>query len=438
MATGTNVFIGVCVDNCDPMQAGRIRCRIFGVHSPSVKDIPIKDLPWYTVLQSAGQSSVAAGAPAIVTGSWCILLEISTDRTLQDFIVLGTIPGLVGEHRTSAGVDSGFADPFGVFPKWGDRQSNVSFASREDKWKSHPTYVQRSRSRVQHIPMAKRYATPTVHDNLGPFERDNWNEHQPRNKQDSYYPFNEVRESPGGHVFEVDSTPSSQRTTSMHPSGTYEEILVTGERTVKVVSDNYEVVLGHNFMFVNGDLNITVAGDCKQLVKGDYVLEVGGDYYETIVGNKFNKILTSDFKEVYCNSVSNINKTRHTSIHGHDVKLVDKNISVTSNQSIITTAFHNITEDAQLGAITNTACKDISQMSKTGSLYATACNNIVLTAQNGVLQATACDNVMIRSIRENIVGVAYEKNILLETKIESIQIKAKEFVIVKGEKIFLN
>lgn len=39
-------FVGVVIDNNDPLQAGRVRVRIYGVHSEDLGDVPHEALPW--------------------------------------------------------------------------------------------------------------------------------------------------------------------------------------------------------------------------------------------------------------------------------------------------------------------------------------------------------------------------------------------------------
>ena len=59
----------------------------------------------------------------------------------------------------------------------------------------------------------------------------------------SQYPFNHVYESESGHVFEIDDTSGGERLLRQHKSGTYEEIIASGDKTVKVFGDNYECVV---------------------------------------------------------------------------------------------------------------------------------------------------------------------------------------------------
>ena len=48
------------------------------------------------------------------------------------------------------------------------------------------------------------------------------------------YPYNHVHESESGHIQEIDDTPGGERLYKQHKSGTYEEIIADGTKTVKV------------------------------------------------------------------------------------------------------------------------------------------------------------------------------------------------------------
>lgn len=64
-------FIGVAVNNLDPLQLGRVQVRIFGIHSRSNLEIPNYALPWATVLQptTSGGTSGVGMMPQILPGA---------------------------------------------------------------------------------------------------------------------------------------------------------------------------------------------------------------------------------------------------------------------------------------------------------------------------------------------------------------------------------
>ena len=54
-----------------------------------------------------------------------------------------------------------------------------------------------------------------------------------------------------------------------HGSGTYEEVIADGTKTVKVIGDNYELIMGGSNVYVSGAVNLTIGGDVRHLVKGN-------------------------------------------------------------------------------------------------------------------------------------------------------------------------
>jgi len=290
--------IGVVEDRHDPLQMGRVRVRVLGIHSPDrVNEVPINSLPWSLVMFPANVSSSAGGISQLVEGTWVLVMYY--DENFQDAIVIGALPEThSGEEKPDYA--KGFSDPFGVYPKFSEGGSNTSLAGKPDKFQEHPTYTERSRTRITGIPIAKQYTNKTVavegdQDN---YTRTTYDEPDLRGGMPSTYPYNNVKEYEGGMLEEYDSSPSGTRMTKMHPSGTYEEIVLDGSKTVKVVGDGYEIILGNKMMYVKGDMNLTVEGDMRTMVKGNYLLEVGGDHSTMVAGSRSAKLLGNDTFEV--------------------------------------------------------------------------------------------------------------------------------------------
>lgn len=292
-----NFYTGVVEDRHDPLAMGRVRVRVFGVHSDDrVNDVPIDSLPWSMVMQPANASSTAGAISQLVEGTWVLVMYI--DQNMQDPLVIGALPSTIGSQAPD--YTKGFTDPFGVYPKWSDGTADTTLAGKSDTYIEHPVYTERARTKVPSIPKAKRYKVSTVANDAveSAYERSEWKEPELRNGQTSQYPYNSVHEYEGGILEEFDSTPSNQRVTRMHPSGTYDEVVVDGTRTIKIVGDGYEIILGDKNMYIKGDVNMTVDGSMTHLVKGDYTLEVGGNFYQEVSGSRETKIVGNDVSEV--------------------------------------------------------------------------------------------------------------------------------------------
>jgi hypothetical protein len=86
-------FIGVVEDNDDPEQLGRIRVRIFGIHSPYYEDIAVEDLPWSTVLMPAtegGISGTGRSPNGIQQGAYVFGLFLDGKQS-QNPLILGSM-----------------------------------------------------------------------------------------------------------------------------------------------------------------------------------------------------------------------------------------------------------------------------------------------------------------------------------------------------------
>lgn len=291
-------FIGVVEDRNDPEQLGRVRVRVFGAHSDDrVTDVPIESLPWSYVMVPTNDSTSGASLSQLVEGTWVVVIFI--DMNMQDPLVIGSIPVSTAEKPNYS---KGFSDPFGVYPRWTGKDSNISLVA-DERWKEHPTYDTRLKNRITEIPKAKKYSVPSVVPGGSgtEYERSKWDEPDLRGEQSSDYPYNSIREYEGGMIEEYDSTSDNTRISEMHQSGTYREILDDGSSTIKVVGDHYTITLKDQNMYIQGDLNVTVEGNMRQLVQGDYTLEVDGNKHEYVRGNRESKIDGSDALEVDLN-----------------------------------------------------------------------------------------------------------------------------------------
>ena len=87
--------MGVVEDRFDPEKLNRVRVRWLGIHDDAKENILTKDLPWSTVMQPATATSMAGigEQSAVVEGTWVVGFTKDT-ATMQDWIVMGTLPGM--------------------------------------------------------------------------------------------------------------------------------------------------------------------------------------------------------------------------------------------------------------------------------------------------------------------------------------------------------
>lgn len=89
-------FVGVVEDRFDPLELGRCRVRVFGVHTDNKGDLPTVDLPWsmpITPINSASTSGVGTSPTGIVQGSWVVGFYLDGEDR-QQFMMLGTLTSI--------------------------------------------------------------------------------------------------------------------------------------------------------------------------------------------------------------------------------------------------------------------------------------------------------------------------------------------------------
>ena len=321
-------FIGVVEDREDPEHMGRVRVRALGHHTEDLTKLKKENLPWATVMSTTSDPSMnglGESPPFMVEGSWVIgFFQDPEDKQFP--IILGTIPGFNLEKPDFA---KGFADPKGKYPRDPVGEPDTNRLARSTTWaEKHPSLIKRRKMRLgptengdTSVPIATKPFMDKTEDGATQEERKKWEEIHPKSEAPTQYPYNHVHESEVGHVHEVDDTPGGERLHSYHNSGSFEEIHPRGEKMVKVVRDNYEVIMGGSNVYIDCEpegeigaekpqVNITVNGDVRYLIKGDYVLEVEGEYTEKIHKNKKTKIKLNRYEEILGNYTYNINKSK--------------------------------------------------------------------------------------------------------------------------------
>jgi len=425
-------FVGVVEDRNDPELQGRCRVRCLGFHSPNLTDIPTSDLPWAHVMHPVTDPSMhgMGNTPSwLVEGSWVIgFFRDAIEK--QQPIIIGSLPG---QPLSPADFRAGFNDPrhkestqvdedgikiyaehpeneneYGPYPLGALRvtsdtvptdgyyfgkfsrpsghtygETDTSRLAQGITSETHAALARRRKQRRSSIPTATRPHIPSVEDGsvLGTGTTDPmvpWDEPHPKGiakDADKYmsatYPLNHVFESESGHITEIDDTPGGERLHREHMSGTFEEIHPTGNKVVKVVGSNYEIIAGSSNVIINGDVNLTIAGTKKELIKGDYILEVEGDYTRKVHKNERVKIgagqsggnLESEIKGNYSYNINGavkgrVGKDQDVTIYGNEQRTIEGYF-----RHSVTDA---ITQKSTTSSISWEAFTDISQTSTSG------------------------------------------------------------------------
>ena len=217
------IQFGKVEDLIDPLKLGRVKVRVLGFHDNrdnGAYKIATKDLPWSQVVMPANSPSVNGKGSSVNLLIGTLVTGEFLDSTLQEFIVMGTLP-----TKTEGTADN-----------------NV---------------------RVQGA------ADPNAGEPAGGY--------QPVSGYQPVYPYNNVMETESGHVKEYDDTPGHERIMERHMSGTQYEIIANGSKNETIVRDNYRLVVGHDTLEVYGDVQIIVSGHADIAVGGNLTTSVTGN-----------------------------------------------------------------------------------------------------------------------------------------------------------------
>lgn len=241
-----NIKFGIVEDVNDPLEAGRIRVRVFGVHSENLNDVPTEDLPWAQCMNSTYNGSIGGKGKSptgILKGQLVGVVFLDPDL-LQIPLVLGSFSGInsetlityLGEKITRNESSKGFKQE--IRPEYVG-QPDTNLQARTGKTGSI------SRSAEAGV---ETY-TPGV----------TWSE-PASTMSAAVYPHSKIVETESGHIFETDDTPGNERILVYHKDGSYDEFSGS-HHIVKIIGDDYEIIKGNKNLKVAGALNINVTGD---------------------------------------------------------------------------------------------------------------------------------------------------------------------------------
>jgi len=243
----TRWFIGKVVSIEDPMQLGRIRVRIHGIHTDNTQEIPDDGLPW---------------AQTIVP-----ITEGGTNG-------LGNITGIQPNARV-----------FGIFLDGANSQLPLILGSLP-KLEESSAGGRSTDQRIRGGDDGKNSLTIT--------KKPNSNIGEPDDPYAAVYPNNAVHRTPSGHVIELDDTEDAERIHIYHRSGTHIEMHPNGDVVThhkngfRTVTGNDKLEVTENMEIkVGKDLKITVGGNMTQTVTGNETVTVGKDQTVTTGGKIF-------------------------------------------------------------------------------------------------------------------------------------------------------
>ena len=287
-------FVGVVEDRTDPKHLGRLRVRCIGYHTEDLTKLPTADLPWAHLMNpitSATVSGLGQTPLGSVEGTWVIgFFQDGADAQMP--VIIGTLPGIPNSLPDTES-KKGFQDSVnGVYPKY--KETDVNRLAVGDDENPHATLTLRQADRDLAVGTAQVDGVTAGVAQI-PIDNDTalggkWDE--PTTPYDATYPYNHVYESEGGHIREMDDTPTKERIHERHSSGTGYEINPDGSKVTRVKKDNYDLITGDHYVHIKGDQSSTTDGGVRVFVNADasysshYTIEVGNNANVNIQVNK--------------------------------------------------------------------------------------------------------------------------------------------------------
>ena len=430
-------FVGVVEDRNDPDQLGRVRVRCLGFHTDNLTALPTADLPWAHVMHPVTDPSMhgMGNSPSfLVEGSWVVGFFRDANEKQQPLII-GTIPGV---PKSAADFTKGFNDPrhkdstqtndiglkqyakqieeggdtsnptYGAYPLDGTTfsrasghkvgETDTSRLARGATSETHGALKSRRARRVTSIPIATKPYLSRVQDGASEETRGTFDEPHPKSHAEDAspyttgtYPLNHVYESEAGHIFEVDDTSGGERLHREHSSGTFEEIHPDGTKVVKVIGDNYEVIVGNSNVFIgsgkgSGDvLNLTVNGNVRELIKGDYILEVEGNYTQKIGKNLRRKVGYIDGGNC------------EEEIKGNHAFSIDENVKGRIGGDVDVVIGGN--EIRSVSGISVLSVEEFINVNSSDDIYITAKTNLAVSTTSGIMSFKSGDKLNMKSAK---------------------------------------
>jgi len=267
-------FTGVVEDRNDPSKLGRVKVRCLGFHTENKNDIPTEDLPWAHVMHPVTNPSMQGMGQTpsfLVEGTWVVGFFRDANEKQQP-VIMGTLPGYPQEVADKT---KGFNDPNGTYPSstithsdHSTKESDVNRLARNETDKAHKVVTTKNDGVTKDVPIANADTK--------------WTE--PSSAYAATYPKNHVYETESGHIQEFDDTADNERIHEYHTKGTFYEIDKDGNKSTRVVGDNYEVVAGSDFVNIKGTANLTIDSNCNTYIKGNWNIQVDGTKTEVVTG----------------------------------------------------------------------------------------------------------------------------------------------------------
>lgn len=110
-------FVGVVVSNKDPLKMGRVKVRIYGLHTSDINEITTDDLPWAQVVIPSTEGGISGfGRSGAIKNAAQVFGFFADGKTSQIPIVIGSMHHLERNNRSQPTEDGKHEVPSGPHP----------------------------------------------------------------------------------------------------------------------------------------------------------------------------------------------------------------------------------------------------------------------------------------------------------------------------------
>jgi hypothetical protein len=235
------IYQGIVEDRADPLELGRVRIRIYGIHteergtSDTNQYIPTANLPWAEAAFPISSSNISGicdfNIPLEGSNVWCFFKDVEQ----QYPVYFATSPKI----EKVPDFTSGFSDPQGSYPdgNYTDESGISKFAKGDNS------------------EISKTSKTGVVS------QAETWSE--PSDPYDTTYPNNRVIRTKN-HLIELDDTTGKERIHIWHVTGSFTEYQPNGDVVEKVKGKKYLIIEDSDYnTYVKGKYNLTIDGNCN-------------------------------------------------------------------------------------------------------------------------------------------------------------------------------
>jgi hypothetical protein len=245
--------VGVVEDNSsDPLKLGRVRARIFGLHTDDRTALPTADLPWSIPLApSVGNISEVSSFTVPENGSWIVIGFL--DQHQQQPFYIGTLPRDEGSELPD--FTKGFSDPNSVYPTAANK-GRTSY-SKEATGEVSDSHTQKDSQKIA----SKSVGSSSIAE--------------PGPSDGTVYPNNTVDKTSSGHVIEFDDTPTKERIHVYHKGGSFLELLANNDTHLRSNATHYCIAsVGINHLANTGNLNQYAGGGWNVKIVGTARIDI--------------------------------------------------------------------------------------------------------------------------------------------------------------------